>query len=511
MNISSRLYWGFTLIFWLVSFSSWIVAPESIILNSVLLVIGIALIFGKLFWTYRSVRLIAKEFKFTRMISLLISLVLFLAIWSLANFVVYKKQLILYSHSIGEAKLSEQSLALIKQVKKSKFTLYTKRERWNFFLPLLRKVKAQNSLIEFEAFDLDLHPSYIQKHKLTGIDALIIESGNKKITTYFNPDKKVELTLINALLRLTQDRPMEIVFSQGHGEFQITDEGNQGLSYLREKLEEQSFVTMSLDLVKSDIPLSTSLFIIWGPKRMFETSEIDRIKKFLKRGGQLLIAQGPVFGNDSFREMRELLESWDLRLQNQIVLDKLSPAQGMEPTIVIAQSANKTHPVLKSFKSKLYMPLSAPLKITQNLSNKRALPMLTSEAFPAVWGESNLSGVLKGQAVYEEGKDEKGPFVLMASSQQVDGNMAGIVTVASSSFALNNYSAQASHFQLLLNTISWQLGLDHLVLKNRYTDKREPIILSQKHIYLIFYIAVLLLPLLGMFAALYFYTRKKNL
>lgn len=498
--------------FWLVSLSAWIVTPESIILNGSLLVIGVVLIFAKLFWSYKSTRVIFKELNILKILGVVLSFFLFISIWSLSNFLFHKKPVVIYSHDIAIAQLSEQTKALLDQVDSARITLLTKRERWEYFLPILRKVKSYNSGISFEAYDLDLNPSLIQKYKLTGIDALVLETSTKKVTTYFNPKKKIEMSLVNALLRLTQKDPLEISFSQGHGEFQITDEGNQGLSFLKEKLEEQSFIVNSLDLSKENVPLKTSLLILWGAKRRFEVSEVQKIINFLERGGQIFIAQGPVFGNDAFESVRNVLKLWDLNLENKILLDKLSATKGMEPTIITAQTINKTHPVMKSFEKKqVYLPLSSPITISQNHSNKRALSMLSSDTFPAVWAESNLQGVLEGQASYEQGSDLQGPFVVMASSQQTDGNLGGVVLAASSSFALNNYSAQTSHFQLILNTISWQLGLDHLVLNKRLADKREPIVLSQKHIYFIFYIAVLLLPILGMFSAFYFFMRKKNL
>lgn len=509
---TSKIYWIGVLVFWLVSLSAWIVTPESIVLNGTLLVIGVVLIFAKLFWSYKSTRVIFKELNILKVLGMLLSFFLFISIWSLSNFLFHKKPVVVYSHDIAVAQLSEQTKALLDQVDTATITLLTKRERWEYFLPILRKVKSYNPQIEYQAFDLDLNPSLIQKYKLTGIDALVLETPNKKVTTYFNPKKKIEMSLVNALLRLTQENPLEISFSQGHGEFQITDEGNQGLSFLRDKLEEQSFIVNTVDLSKSEIALQTSLLVLWGSKRRFEISEVQKIINFLERGGQVFIAQGPVFGSDAFSSLRDLLKLWDLSLENRILLDKLSSSKGMEPTIITAQSVNKTHPVMKSFdKKQIYLPLSSPIIITQNHGNKRALSMLSSESFPAVWGESNLQGVLQGQASFDQDIDTKGPFVVMASSQQTDGNLGGVVLAASSSFALNNYSAQTSHFQLILNTISWQLGLDHLVLNKRLADKREPIILSQKHIYFIFYIAVLLLPILGMFSAFYFFMRKKNL
>ena len=100
-----------------------------------------------------------------------------------------------------------------------------------------------------------------------------INASGQKVTTYFKEGVRVEETLVNALLRLTQEKPKEVYFSQGHGEFQISDQGNQGLSYLAEKLVEQNFVVGGLDLSKEDIPPKTSLFVLWGVKRPFLSNE----------------------------------------------------------------------------------------------------------------------------------------------------------------------------------------------------------------------------------------------
>lgn len=505
------MYWGFTLVFWLVTFGAWITVPEAVSLNITLLMIGISLVFFKLVWDKKKLIGFARDIKAKSLFNLFVSSFLLVCIWALINYLGMKD---LWSLNITQDKrleLSEQTQVLAKSLGEVKVSLITKRERWPFFLPLINKVKKLNKNIDFHAYDLDLKPSLIEKYKLDGIDALVLEDQQKKVVTYFEKNKRGEQVIVNALLRFSQEKPKVITFSQGHGEYSLFDKGNQGLSYLAEKLGEQNFIVNEVDLSKRQIAKETSMLVIWGSKRPMRDEEIEKIKMFLAGGGQLLIAQGPSFGKDHFQKMRDFIKDWDLVLTNTMIIDKLSPTQGMEASIAQIQKFNKSHGVFKNFEGKLYFPLTSPLSVTHAHEKKRAILMAESEVFPASWGEANLNSIKEGVVSFDKDKDIPGPLGVMASSQQTEIPFAGVTVIGSSSFALNNYMAQTAHFKTLLNIISWQLGLDDLILKDREALKREPIILSQKHLYLIFYFAVLLLPLLFFISALYFYLRKRSL
>lgn len=511
-NLFNKLYWLGTLLFWLVTFSAWIVTPESIILNSALLVIGLALIGIRIFWDRENFKKLALEINPIKLMSLFMTIFLSLSILGVLNYIFYKKQTRWELISNRKLDLSEQTKILIKSLGKTKMTLITKRERWGIFFPILQRVKALNPDIEFEARDIDLEPTLAQKYKLDQIDALLFEQENKRVTTYFSEKKRIEETLLNALLKMSQKKSHVITFSQGHGEYSILDEGNQGLSFLKEKLEEQNFIVTSVDLSREEIAPEISMLVLWEPKRLIEESELEKIKKFLIDGGKLFVAKGPSFGTrDYFENIRTLLLSWDIETKNMMLIDKLSTVEGMEATISQITTFNENHPVTKNFKGKMYLPLAAPLFVTQNHSDKRAVSMAQSAPFPGVWAEKDLQGILRGEAIFNEGQDIKGPLSVMASSQEVEAPFSSIIYIGSSSFALNNYSAQAPQFNLLLNAISWQLGLGEMILNERENLKREPIILSQRHLYLVFYFVVLLLPLLSFMMAFWCYLRRRRL
>lgn len=507
----NRLYWSFTFLFCVFTLGVLIAIPENIILNLSLMGIGLSLIAGKLFWGRAEAKKLLSEIKLKSLLSYSLSVFLLLGIWGLLNYMGVKIQ---KSWSLSPDQksldLSEQSRVLLEGIEqKTEILLLAPRPSWESYLPMLRRVREVQPLISIEAFDLDLNPLMIEQYKLEKKEALIIKRGEKKVTSYFWPERSQEEVLVNALLKFSLDKPKLILFSQGHGEFSIYDRGNQGLSYFKDRLTEQNFMVQGVDLSKEKISEKASLLVIWGKKRPFTGEEIDQIQNFLNGGGQILMAQGPYFKKGRDLGLEKVLEDWDILFQNQMVLDKTSSAEGMEASIVQVKKYNKSHPVLKDFKGVLYFPLASSLKVGQNQKDKRAMLMFESEVFPATWAERDLESLMKGRASFDQG-DEKGPIGLGLSSQKVTHPFGGIVLLASSSFALNHYSAQVNHYQLLLNTVSWQLGLENLILKERVALKRAPIILSQKHLYLIFYFSVLLLPILSSGLALALFFRKRR-
>lgn len=505
-----KLYWIMVIIFWITTFAAWIATPESVVLNSVLLVLGLALVLGRLIYKQKSLMQLIGDLKLRKIIAISITLIFIGMIWAIVNYMGYKKQARWELLTDRDLDLSKQTKVLVNSLKTTKLKLLTKRERWSIFLPILKRVAEINEGVELEAHDLDLEPSLIEKYHLTGIDALILESDHKRVITYFSEKKRVEEVLVNALLKFSQEKSLHIVFSKGYGEYLISDEGNQGLSFLKRKLMEQNFIVTSVDLSKDPIPVDTSLLVLWGIRRTLDTEGVSKIQEYLSHGGQVLIAQGPLIGEDYFLKMRDLLKDWDIKISNNMIIDKIAVSEGMEPTIAHIASFNESHPVLSKFKEKVYLPLTSSVEATQNHNDKRAILMMSSNIYPAVWAEGNLQEVMSGSATCCDGKDQKGPVGVMVSSQMTYEPFGGVVVVGSSSFALNNYSAQTPHFQLLLNTISWQLGQSEMILEQREGLRRSPIILSQRHLYLIFYFSVLLLPLLALMGAFYFYLKKRH-
>lgn len=81
----------------------------------------------------------------------------------------------------------------------------------------------------------------------------------------------------------------KVYFITGHGEYDITDEGDKGLSKLIKLLDANNVETKKLMLgIKGEIPDDCDVLIIAGPHNALTEKEEKIIKAYLAQGGDAL-------------------------------------------------------------------------------------------------------------------------------------------------------------------------------------------------------------------------------
>lgn len=104
---------------------------------------------------------------------------------------------------------------------------------------------------------------------------------------------------ISAALKRLIDKAPNIGFVVGHGERSICKYGDRNYSIAtssrssRSSLLNQGFDFELVDLSKGDIDKDVSILVIADNKRDFTKKELDRVRKYVDNGGNLLIAAEP--------------------------------------------------------------------------------------------------------------------------------------------------------------------------------------------------------------------------
>ncbi|MBF0490080.1 MAG: Gldg family protein, partial [Candidatus Omnitrophica bacterium] len=166
---------------------------------------------------------------------------------------------------------------------------------------------------------------------------VIVRSGNLRRDVDFTKDILTEEELTNAVVRVSRSE-RHAYFLTGHGEYQISDKGEQGLSQLAALLDSNNILSKELMLGKEGkVPLDCDLLVVAGPHQDLTTKEDAMIEQYLEKGGDALflvenvivttpdkpLAPEQLHKNPS---MNSILNLWGVDVQEDVVVDLNSHA-----------------------------------------------------------------------------------------------------------------------------------------------------------------------------------------
>ncbi|MUG99652.1 ABC transporter [Scytonema sp. UIC 10036] len=270
---------------------------------------------------------------------------------------------------------------------------------------LLEDYRRQSPKFKFEYVDPRNRPGLTRKFGVKEDGEVYLESGDKRqLVQVVSPQEPLsEIKVTNSLQQVINLNSAKVYFLQGHGEHQIS--GNEeGLSQAIKALSDKAYTTVPLNLAeKSSVPQDATVVVIAGPKRALFESEVNALRQFLNRGGNLLLMIDPSIDP----KLNSLFAEWGIKLDNRLAVD-VSGSVGLGPAAPLVREYGK-HPITKDFGNGIsFYPLSRPID-TVPVAGVEATPLLLTKPYPDSWGESDLeSEDLK----FNPESDRKGPLTL---------------------------------------------------------------------------------------------------
>lgn len=493
--------------------SLWIAAPESLTLNISLsvfvLVLGILLAYPRRvdFLTWIRSR------QFVTALGQILQFFLIAAIAGLINHLVWR-----YPHKwdLTETKLntlSDQSLRILQDLPKDvTVTFFSRRENWSAGMRILDLYRDARPDLKLEAVDIEASPQRARAENIVDNGTVLVRAGERRVTFVL----KDELSVTNAFLKLIRTRPISIYFTVGHGEAMCDMKGEGGISAFCDHLKGQLYELKTLDLQRiKDVPSDADLVVVWGPTLGLLPEEVLRLQRWLERGGSLLVMLSPGFLQDTATELRGLTLKWGLKLNNDLVIDRLSTLENNEATIPIISKYGE-HPITKNFAARTLFPLSSSVEtLTPLYSNVATTPLASTSGFPGSWAERDLPGIARGKAEFNEAVDLKGPIHVAAVAERLTDKSGEkdtrIGVIGNDSFTRNAYQNQTANANFLLNMVGWLAHDEGLLSLSRPGLSRETVILSAMHINVVFFLVVVTMPILAFTVAIWIYRRRRKL
>ncbi|MHB1231540.1 MAG: GldG family protein [Burkholderiales bacterium] len=386
----------------------------------------------------------------------------------------------------GRNSLSPGSIALLHELKEPvHVTAYTAassdigKAALDFLTPY-RRVKSN---IKLSFIDPAEQPELTRQAGIQREGELIVQYGKRsEHLMAYN-----ESAFTNLLMRLARDKDRLVMYLDGHGERKLDGAANYDLGDFGAQLASRGFRSAPLNLtLAQEVPSNASVLVIAGPRIDLLPAELERLKQFVQRGGNLLWLVDP----GSLHGLQPLVEQLGIALTPGTVIDPEAQQSNLPATFAIG-AAYARHPLFQNFDLRTVFPFAREVVALEGDHGWKATPLIQVAA--RGWLET---GKLDSGVAFDKGRDKPGPITIaVALERQVESKDQRVAVIGNGNFLANQYLGNAGNLDLGINLINWLAGDDNLIAIQPRPTKDAQIALSQNGKLLIVVGFLIVLPL----------------
>jgi len=337
-------------------------------------------------------------------------------------------------------------------------------------------------------------------------------SGEPRITGY-----KGEQLFTSAILQLSEGRKPKILFTTGHGERSLDDQGGSGLALAQQLLGRDNFdLSEWASLGKSAVPAGTDLLVIAGPTGSFVQPELDAFSAYLNNGGRMLVLLDPTLAPAGAGGglVKTNLEGWlaryGIKAGQDIVVDPTAILPFFGPETIFIKSYGE-HPITKAFAGAGVPVLTS---LVRSMAPGNAPGIKVTELMrtaPQGWGETDLAHLDRAG---KDAADVAGPVavgVVAESAATAPGKKPmRLAAIGDSDFAGNQLlQANQPNALLLANTLNWLVEREALLGIPPKKTEQVRLTLTPEDAHKVYFVAALL-PLLSVALGGYVFSRRRR-
>lgn len=388
-------------------------------------------------------------------------------------------------------------------------------------MDLLAGYRARSSRIILRDVDPVTDPGEIEKvrdrHKLSNVpsDEVIISIGEQfkriPVNSMVRETRVIvdnhavpvpvqfagEADITAAIIQLTRKSPGRVVFLAGHAEHSIDDLSSQGASFVAALLKKNGWAvdkTVVSPGTKTPFPADTSVVVVARPRQALSDEDTKALEGVLDRGGGVLVLLEPRVksGLDS------LLLRWDVRLNEDIVLDPEDHVPTADPTYLRVTHFAEDHPIGKGMGG-----LAAVLPTARRVAfSIPASPQVFTKSFMQASGKSYATIVQPRDTPPDSKRRFPGPISLGIASERSqafpepgrDPLRGRMVVIGDADFITNQYQDMSGNLNLFLNCVDWLAGRQDLISVRPKTTRVPRLDLTARQANTLFLLSVLVVP-----------------
>jgi len=325
-----------------------------------------------------------------------------------------------------------------------------------------------------------------EKTRAAGIqfngEMIVSYAGRSEHLTQLN-----ESILTGTLLRLAHQHDQMLMFLEGHGERKLDGIANHDLgSLFGAKLKQNGFRLASLNLaLAQDVPDNASLIVLTQPQIDLLPGEIDKLKRYIDRGGNLLWLLDP----GSLHGLEPLAEALNLILPPGTVIDP-GAAEMNAPVNWALGAAYPPHAITRNFNLITAFPEACAISWEET---SEWSPRSVVEVAPRGWVSRKAPD---NTPRFDKRYDTPGPLtVAVALQRNRNEREQRIVVVGNGAFLSNTFAGNGGNVDLGISMVNWLAGEEHLIDIQPRAARDNQLVLSQTQLNLISLIFLLGLPL----------------
>ncbi len=434
--------------------------------------------------------------------------------------------------------LSDQSVSVLKGLKDEMNIKLFFREG-NFSrsnMENLMEIYAYHSnKIKYEFIDPDKNPGLIKRYEITEDGTTILESGEKesRITSTTEED------LTNAIIKISRTGKKIIYFLEGHGEASIEEGGDSSYTIAKDELEKLAYEVKKLSLALADnFPDDISLLIIPGPQKDLLPNELETIKNYVQNGGRAFFMVDP----ENAPGLMPFLKDFGVQLENDLIVDTVSRLLGGDYFMPVVNEY-QYHEITKNFRYATFFPYARSVSAMEEKPEGITTEVIAKSS-PNSWSERQLD---QQEVTFDKENDVEGPVALALvvtiqpkeKEQEVEGEEqiekaeeekadeaeakpetqeeaqskpeGRIAVFGDSDFVTNRYYYLSGNGNFFLNTVNWLTEEGDLIAIQPKTSSPRGIQLSPSQGRLIFFVSLIILPLVILLTGVSVWIRRRSL
>lgn len=350
----------------------------------------------------------------------------------------------------------------------------------------LRPYQRAKADLTLKVIDPRHRPKEAETARIRTPNELVVEY--EKRTEHLALEDFNEQTFANILMRFARGADSLVLWLDGHGERKLNGSGNHDLGDFGRQLQQKGFRLNSLNLaLAQEVPVNAAFLIIASPQVELLAAEVDKIKRYLEAGGNLLWLIDP----EPLRGLQPVAEILGLVLTPGTVVDfVLTPPAGPPVFAVGVAGDYGRHPITNGFTLNTLFPYARQIGAAEN-DAWRVTPLI--DVARRGWVEA---GKLDHSVTFDRTRDIPGPItVAQAFERSVADRQQRVVVVGTGHFLSNTFLGNGGNLELGMNAVNWLAGADSLIGIQPRPATDSSLDIDQITLYLIALTFLLVLPL----------------
>lgn len=422
--------------------------------------------------------------------------------------------------------LSEQSVKVLQGLDVPvQITVYDQQLNFDNFRDRLEPYAYETDKIQVEYVDIDRNPARAKQAEVqqTGTILMTYKDRTQRVS---NTD---EQDITNALIKLVTGQEKKVYFTQGHGEHDTAGSDRLGYATITTALGRDNFSVDKLVLAQQkDVPDNATVIIIAGPQTDFLVPEIDALKRYVGKGGKVMVMLDPPEVNATdLTNIRAFVKEWAIEFGNDVVVDASGMGQlfGGDASVPVA-ATYPAHPITEGFRVMTAFPLSRSVQTVEGGAGGRTAQPLVQTS-PQSWAETDLKSLASGKVEFNaDQSDKQGPITLGAAvsapaTEAPPSPLAGnaspdapkpesrIVAFGDSDFAANNAIGIQGNQDFFLNAVNWLAQQENLIAIRPREARDRRITLTADQQQRIMLLSIFIIPGLVLAGGVYTWWRRR--